>query len=250
MIFTGDGIVDSSTPSAAITTSGTVTATPLAQGAATVLAGPNNGSAANPSFKTLGSVMNACPTVGNSSDAIDTISNQSSNSGQIYSDYCTITTASTANTIDGLHHGIELTWLEDQTGSGSPLWTVKLGICPTANISGNKCTSGFIPLLSSIATTENITGPVPTVHSFEVIATGTPGTFATAAIRAIGGQNWGVSNSTSGIVACGTTCTGGSSFSFVLQYTWSGTSSGTCNGLGANGTDCSSVTGARFPWIF
>ncbi len=248
--FTGDGIVDSSTPSTAVSSTGTVTATPIAQNAATALTGPISGSAASPSFKTLSSIMNACATVGNSSDSADTIGNQSSAAGQIYSTSCTITTPSTANTIDGTHHGIELTWLEDQSGSGSPTWTVKLGICPTANISGHSCSSGFIPLLSSIAASESITGPVPTEHSFDVIATGTPGTFATAAIRTIGGQNWSVSNSTSGIVACGATCTDGASFSFVLQYTWSAASNGTCNGVGANGTDCSSVTGARFPWIF
>jgi len=51
--FTGDGIIDSATPSTAVTTSGTVTATPVTQTANTVLAGPASGSAANPTFRAL-----------------------------------------------------------------------------------------------------------------------------------------------------------------------------------------------------
>ena len=43
--FTGDGIIDSSTPSSAVTTSGTVTATVLPQSANTGLFGPISGSA-------------------------------------------------------------------------------------------------------------------------------------------------------------------------------------------------------------
>jgi hypothetical protein len=35
-----------------------------------------------------------------------------------------------------------------------------------------------------------------------------------------------------------------------LQYTWNTTTNGACNGVAANGTDCTSVTGAYFPWIF
>jgi hypothetical protein len=61
--FTGDGIVDSSTPSSAVTASGTVTATPLTQSANTVLAGPSTGSAANPAFRALVAAdVPACPT--------------------------------------------------------------------------------------------------------------------------------------------------------------------------------------------
>lgn len=51
--FTGDGIVDSSTPSTAVTTSGTVTATAKTQTANTVLAGPSSGSAVAPTFRSL-----------------------------------------------------------------------------------------------------------------------------------------------------------------------------------------------------
>jgi hypothetical protein len=51
--FTGDGILDSSTPSTAVTTSGTVTATPLTQSANLLLAGPASGAAANPTFRAL-----------------------------------------------------------------------------------------------------------------------------------------------------------------------------------------------------
>lgn len=51
--FTGDGIVDSATPSTAVTTSGTVTATVINQAINTVLAGPATGSTAAPSFRSL-----------------------------------------------------------------------------------------------------------------------------------------------------------------------------------------------------
>ena len=52
--FTGDGTVLSSTPSSAVTTSGTLTATLNTQSANTVLAGPSSGSAAAPTFRALG----------------------------------------------------------------------------------------------------------------------------------------------------------------------------------------------------
>lgn len=51
--YTGDGVLQSSTPSTAVTTTGTVTATLLAQAKNTVLAGPTTGSNANPTFRAL-----------------------------------------------------------------------------------------------------------------------------------------------------------------------------------------------------
>jgi hypothetical protein len=51
--FTGDGVVDSSTPSSAVTTTGTVTATIKTQTANTVLAGPTSGGAVAPTFRAL-----------------------------------------------------------------------------------------------------------------------------------------------------------------------------------------------------
>ncbi len=51
--FTGDGTVLSSTPSSAVTTSGTLTATIKNQNAGTFLAGPTSGSAAAPTFRAL-----------------------------------------------------------------------------------------------------------------------------------------------------------------------------------------------------
>ncbi len=51
--FTGDGTVLSSTPSSAVTTSGTVTASLNTQSAGTFLAGPTSGSAAAPTFRAL-----------------------------------------------------------------------------------------------------------------------------------------------------------------------------------------------------
>ena len=67
--FTGDGVVDSSTPSSAVTTTGTVTATIKTQTANTVLAGPTTGSAANAAFRALVSAdipNNAANTTGTS----------------------------------------------------------------------------------------------------------------------------------------------------------------------------------------
>jgi hypothetical protein len=51
--FTGNGIVDSSTPSSAVTGSGTALATALVQTANLLLAGPTTGSAAKPTFRAL-----------------------------------------------------------------------------------------------------------------------------------------------------------------------------------------------------
>jgi hypothetical protein len=51
--FTGDGVVDSSTPSTADTSSGTVTATILSQAKNVALAGPVSGSNAAPTFRAL-----------------------------------------------------------------------------------------------------------------------------------------------------------------------------------------------------
>ena len=51
--YTGDGVLQSSTPSTAVTSSGTVAATILTQAANTVLAGPTSGGNANPTFRAL-----------------------------------------------------------------------------------------------------------------------------------------------------------------------------------------------------
>lgn len=51
--FTGDGTILSSTPSSAVTTSGTITGSLKTQNANLILAGPTSGSAANPTFRSL-----------------------------------------------------------------------------------------------------------------------------------------------------------------------------------------------------
>ncbi len=60
--FTGDGVVLSSTPSSAVTTTGTLAAALAAQTENTVLAGPTSGSAAAPTFRAIG--MSDLPTIG------------------------------------------------------------------------------------------------------------------------------------------------------------------------------------------
>ena len=60
--FTGDGTVLSSTPSSAVTTSGTVAGTLVTHSANTVLAGPTTGSAAAPTFRAI--VAADLPTTG------------------------------------------------------------------------------------------------------------------------------------------------------------------------------------------
>ena len=61
--FTGDGTVLSSTPSSAVTTSGTVTGSLLSQAKNTFLAGPTSGSNAAPTFRTLATSDFIAPTV-------------------------------------------------------------------------------------------------------------------------------------------------------------------------------------------
>jgi hypothetical protein len=53
--FTGNGVVDSASPSTAVTTSGTIAATILSQTSNTFLAGPTSGSAAAPTFRAINS---------------------------------------------------------------------------------------------------------------------------------------------------------------------------------------------------
>ncbi len=60
--YTGDGVLQSSTPSSAVTTTGTVAATLIAQAKNTVLAGPTTGSNANPTFRALVSADVPSPT--------------------------------------------------------------------------------------------------------------------------------------------------------------------------------------------
>lgn len=61
--FTGDGVVDSATPSTAVTSSGTVTATIINQAKNTFLAGPTSGSNAAPTFRSFASADMTAPTV-------------------------------------------------------------------------------------------------------------------------------------------------------------------------------------------
>jgi hypothetical protein len=75
--FTGDGVVDSSTPTRAVTTNGTVAATILTQNANTGLWGPASGSAATPTFRSevladlpVGTVYSVVPSA-NSSDTLN-----------------------------------------------------------------------------------------------------------------------------------------------------------------------------------
>lgn len=88
--FTGDGVVDSSTPSSAVTSSGSVTATIINQTKNTFLAGPTSGSNAAPSFRVLNAadytapVYQAFTTTGSTVGYMFTISSGSATTGWTY----------------------------------------------------------------------------------------------------------------------------------------------------------------------
>lgn len=194
---------------------------------------------------TLAAITNACPVVGNASDLTDTIGNQTSVALQIVSASCSISTPATSGTIDGTHHGLKVVYNFDGTASNSPTWTPEFGVCPTANISGHTCSSGFIPLLTLTASAESATVQKSAAIEFDVYATQTAGTFSVGVLRPQGNILASPPNSAS-VAVCGATCTGGSAYSFVFGVQWLTAVSGTCNGVSNNGSDCLSVMGADF----
>jgi hypothetical protein len=113
--FTGDGVVDSSTPSAAVTTSGTVTGTIKTQTAHTFL-GNNTGSTAAPVFAALaladlpGTVVNATsPGVGlaHFAGSTQTVTSSTVATGDIAANAVTLPkqATNTANTLQGFDNG-------------------------------------------------------------------------------------------------------------------------------------------------
>lgn len=124
--FTGDGIVDSSTPSTTVTTSGTVAATALTQTANTILAGPASGSAATSAFRALVSA-----------DIPNNAANTSGSAGSVAAANITGTTLAssvTASSIKSIGNGAAL-----QTPTSIVL-TNATGTASALNIGGNAVT--------------------------------------------------------------------------------------------------------------
>jgi hypothetical protein len=159
--FTGDGTVLSSTPSSAVTISGTITGSLITQTANTVLAGPTSGSAANPTFRSivaadlpaattgaLGAVSTDGSTISNSSGAIACTTATTSQKGCVKPDGTTITISSgTISASTG-----QMTAL----GVGS----IALGYCNTICVAGTTYTGGsyIITDAGGAATGDNISG--------------------------------------------------------------------------------------------
>ena len=176
--FTGDGTVLSSTPSSAVTTTGTLSATLNAQTKNTVLAGPTLGSNAAPTFRSLIASDMPAFTGGNvtSSAGSGTLtigSSQVTNTmlaGSIAASKLTGTDIATVGTITaGTWHGSVIGGTYGGTGVNNGSFTITLA--------GNLTTSGaFNTTLTSTATT-NATLPAGTTTLVPTTGTGASGTW-------------------------------------------------------------------------
>jgi len=263
--FTGDSVVLNNSAS-----TGSVTATLANAPAYDVLQNDTSGSAAPTYGKldlahsitgtlpvanggtgqtSLSALFNACTPTTNTSLGTDLVGNQSGATVlQVFNDYCTVTTASTANTIDGTHHGIDLKWTFDFTSNATPTWQLTFGICPTANISGHTCSSGFVNLYQQTAGTITSATAIGNGAEFTVVATATPGEFSTSFVR-LGVNGLGGNPNTGSLISCGSACTGGSSYSFMMGFVYSATGSATCLGQATSGTNCAAATAMVPTWI-
>lgn len=138
--FTGDGILDSSTPSTAVTTSGTVTATPLVQSANAILAGPTTGAAANPTFRAL--VIADIPT-GTSGATVPLL-----NTANTWTLGQTMTALLTANAGLAMPSGQVVAWNSDTGISRGASGTVYVGSGAAASAAGSIAATNLYVLSS------------------------------------------------------------------------------------------------------
>jgi hypothetical protein len=130
--FTGDGTVLSSTPSSAVTTSGTVTGTLLSQAKNTVLAGPASGSNAAPTFRALGTADLPVLTTnliysGRSGNAVSNVSGATSLLTGITNDIGSLTIPAGALNSVGRMLMIRAYGTYSSTSTAAPTFTVSLG---------------------------------------------------------------------------------------------------------------------------
>jgi len=202
-------------------------------------------------LKVPGSAFNACTPVGNASEATDTIGNQSvSASLQIFTATCGLS-ASLANYIDGTggHHGVHVSVINDYTAPGSGATAIaEIGACPTVSVATHTCSANYVRLWSGAAVAPAAATAQAELFAWDILATGTSGGFVTSSYRTNAGIINNPAANVSSYVACGATCTGGA-WSIVVGLTWSGTTSGTCNGVATNGNNCASMMGSTWQWI-
>jgi len=199
------------------------------------------------------SLFEACAPVGNAADSTDTIGNNSvANSLQIFTAACGWSTNATANTIDGTHRGINITIIHNYTAPGSGATAVaEIGVCITANISAHTCTASYQRLWAGAAVAPAAAADQASLFSWQIIPTGTAGTFTTSSFRTNAGILNNPAANVSATVAC-SICANATAVpvSFVVGITWStATGSTTCNGVANNGNNCASLTGASWNWF-
>lgn len=205
--FTGDGVVDSSTPSSAVTTSGTVTATIKNQNAATVLAGPTSGSAAAPTFRALVSTDLPAPIY--IPHVVQRLTSSSGTFNEFYAFFCSSCNATTAATFtnNSITYTVYSTYASSNfivaSGSGAPTSTGTLTKTGGTGDSTITFTSVLAPLWIRAKVVGGGGGGAGAGTSATNGTAGNTGTFSSA-LSAAGGAAGGSSNTPAG-GAC--TCT-------------------------------------------
>ena len=216
--FSGDGIIDSLSPSTPVTSSGTVAATPLTQNPNTVLAGPSSGSAAAPTFRALASAdiptstWWVAPFLGNAS------ANLSGSSNTVRGWGFTVPAPVTFSNI----------YAESNTPDGSGLYSV--GIACGAGPSGSTCTG-------SVSQGGLICHPTPGINvpSAHMMMTNT---CSEGSVTIYPGNVYillGTGNTTTGLLQ------GSGTNGFILPY-YNATMSGCSSASGVITGPCSSTT--------
>jgi hypothetical protein len=161
---------------------------------------------------------------------------------------CSIAAGATATTIDGVHAGIEISWIGEMVSNNSPTHTEKIYACPTANVSLGPpltCSNGEALLWTSFTGASSTTAEMGRTYAvfFGPANDGTAGDVIIGALMPGGVPLFNATNT--GLPAkavCGTTCSGGP-YTLYASVKWSASSAGTaaCSGLTTTGTNCIGV---------
>lgn len=134
--------------------------------------------------------------------------------------------AATSGTLDGKHTAVTVHWLFNATGSNSPAFTWSLRACAAANYTAGAdattlptCSSGEVILwITSSAALNSAQTPSGVVFDIFAAVGGTAGTFSVSRIGT-GGVIGNTNTGTTGVVVCGTTCSGGTWVIYpTIQY--------------------------------
>jgi hypothetical protein len=155
----------------------------------------------------------------------------------------TISGASTASTIDGIHKTMAVSWGGDVFGNNSATnVTRRVRACPVANWSAGVCSAGSSLLWTSATAPYGGTTLLQNTDMFYITATAAAGTFmVTMPLRPVAFSQAPATSQAMLSTNC-TACTGGSwVLYYTVQYAASATGTAVCAGVTTGGTVCSSV---------